>query len=38
MCTESNSKFKLVDALGFLMGFHIRIPPIGCRTRKLVRG
>jgi hypothetical protein len=38
MCTESISKLQLVDALGFLMGFHVSIPPVGCRTRKLVRG
>jgi hypothetical protein len=38
MCTESSSKFQPVDALGFLMGFHVSIPPVGCRTRKLVRG
>jgi hypothetical protein len=37
MCTESSSKFWPVDAFGFLMGFHISIPPIGCRTRKLER-
>jgi hypothetical protein len=23
---------------GFLMGFHVSIPPVGCRARKLVRG
>jgi hypothetical protein len=34
MCTESSSEFWLVDALRFLMGFHISIPPVGCRTRK----
>jgi hypothetical protein len=38
MCTESNSEFPLVDALESLMGFHISIPPVGCRTRELVRG
>jgi hypothetical protein len=38
MCMESSSKFPLVDALGFLMGFHVSIPPIDCRTRKFVRG
>jgi hypothetical protein len=38
MCTESSSKFRPFDALGFLMGFHISIPPVGCRTRELVRG
>jgi hypothetical protein len=38
MCMESRSKFQPVDALGFLMGFHISIPPVGCWTRKLMRG
>jgi hypothetical protein len=38
MCMESSSEFRPVDALGFLMGFHISITPVGCRTRKLVRG
>jgi hypothetical protein len=38
MCMESSSKLWPVDALKFLMGFHISIPPVGYRTRKLVRG
>jgi hypothetical protein len=38
MCTESSSGFGPVDALGFLMAFHISIPPVDYRTRKLVRG
>jgi hypothetical protein len=38
MCTESSSEFWLADALEFLVGFHVSIPPVGCRTRKLVRG
>jgi hypothetical protein len=38
MCTESGSEFWPVDALRFLMGFHISIPLVGCRTKKLVRG
>jgi hypothetical protein len=38
MCMESRPEFPPVDALGFLMGFHISIPLVGCRTRKLVRG
>jgi hypothetical protein len=38
MCTESNSEFWLVDALGLLVGFHVSIPPVGGRTRELVRG
>jgi hypothetical protein len=38
MCTESSSELWLVDALGFLMGFHVGIPPVSCRIRKLVRG
>jgi hypothetical protein len=38
MCTESGSKLWPIDALRFLMSFHISIPPVGCRTRKLVRG
>jgi hypothetical protein len=38
MCTKRSSELRPVDALRFLMGFHVSIPPIGCRTRKLVRG
>jgi hypothetical protein len=38
MCMVSSSKLRPVDALGFLMGFHVSIPPVGCRTRKLLRG
>jgi hypothetical protein len=38
MCMESSSEFWLVDALGFLMSFHISIPPVGYRTKELVRG
>jgi hypothetical protein len=38
MHTKSSSEFWSVDALGFLMGFHVSIPSVGCRTRKLVRG
>jgi hypothetical protein len=38
MCMESSSELWPVDALGFLMGFHVSIPPVGCRNRKLVRG
>jgi hypothetical protein len=38
MCMKSSSEFWSFDALDFLMGFHISIPPVGCRTRKLVRG
>jgi hypothetical protein len=38
MCMESSSEFRPVDAFRFLMGFHVSIPPVGCRTRKLVRG
>jgi hypothetical protein len=38
MCMESSSELWPVDALKFLMGFHISIPPVGYRTRKLVRG
>jgi hypothetical protein len=38
VCTESSSKFWLVDALEFLMGLHVSIPPVDCKTRKLVRG
>jgi hypothetical protein len=37
MCTESSLEFRPVDALGFLMGFHVSIPPVGCRTRELMR-
>jgi hypothetical protein len=38
MCMESSSEFQPVDSLGFLMGFHISILPVGYRTRELVRG
>jgi hypothetical protein len=38
MYIESGSELRPVDALRFLMGFNICIPPVGCRTRKLVRG
>jgi hypothetical protein len=38
MCMESSSEFRPVDAFGFVMGFHVSIPLVGCRTRKLVRG
>jgi hypothetical protein len=38
MCMESSSELWSVDALRFLMGFHVSIPPVGCRTRNLVRG
>jgi hypothetical protein len=38
MCLESSFEFRPVDALGFLMGFHVGIPLVGYRTRKLVRG
>jgi hypothetical protein len=38
VCTERSSKLWLVDALRFLMGIHVCIPPVGCRTRKLMRG
>jgi hypothetical protein len=38
MCTENDIELWSVDALRFLMGFHISIPPVSCRTRKLVRG
>jgi hypothetical protein len=38
ICMESSSESQPVDAVGFLMGFHVSIPPVGCRTRKLVRG
>jgi hypothetical protein len=37
MCTESSSEFWSVDAIGFLMRFHVSIPPVVYRTRKLVR-
>jgi hypothetical protein len=35
---ESSFELWTVDAFGFLMGFHISIPPVGCMTRELVRG
>jgi hypothetical protein len=37
MCMESGSEVQPVDAPGFLKGFHVSIPPVGSRTRKLVR-
>jgi hypothetical protein len=37
-CMESSSEFWPIDALGFLMGFNVSIPPVGCRIRKFVRG
>jgi hypothetical protein len=38
MCMESSSELWSIDALGFLMGFQVSMPPVGYRTRKLVRG
>jgi hypothetical protein len=38
ICTESSSEFRPVDALGFLMGFHVSNPLVSYRIRKLVRG
>jgi hypothetical protein len=38
MCVKSSSELWPVDALRFLMSFHVSIPPVGCRTEKLVRG
>jgi hypothetical protein len=38
ICTESSSELRPVDALEFLMGFHVSIPPVSCRSRELVRG
>jgi hypothetical protein len=38
MRMESGSEVQPVDAPGFLKGFHVSIPPVGSRTRKLVRG
>jgi hypothetical protein len=38
MCMERSSEFWPDDALGFLMSFHVSIPLVGCKTRKLVRG
>jgi hypothetical protein len=38
MCMESSSKLRAVDTVKFLVGFHVSIPPIGYKTRKLVRG
>jgi hypothetical protein len=37
-CMESSSEFWPIDSLGFLMGFNVSIPPVGCRIRKFVRG
>jgi hypothetical protein len=38
MYTESISELRSFDAFEFLMGFHVSIPAVGGRTRKLVRG
>jgi hypothetical protein len=38
MCTKSSSELWPVDALELLMDFHISIPPVGYRTKELVRG
>jgi hypothetical protein len=38
MCMESGSELWPVDALRFIMGFHVSISLIDCMTRKLVRG
>jgi hypothetical protein len=38
MRMESFFELWPIDAFRFLLGFHISIPPVGCRTRKLVRG
>jgi hypothetical protein len=38
MCTKSSSEFWPADTLGFLMCFHISIPLVVYRTKKLVRG
>jgi hypothetical protein len=38
MGTKSSSKLWPVDALRFLKGFHISIPPVSYMTRELVRG
>jgi hypothetical protein len=38
ICMKSSSELWPVDSLGFLMGFHVSIPTVGCRTKKLVRG
>jgi hypothetical protein len=35
---ESSPKFRPVDAFRLLVGFHISIPLVSCRTRELVRG
>jgi hypothetical protein len=37
-CTKGGSELQPVDSLRFLMGFHVSIPPVGCRTKKLVGG
>jgi hypothetical protein len=34
---KSNSELWPIDALWFLMGFHISIPTVNYRTRKLMR-
>jgi hypothetical protein len=38
VCMQSSSKFWPLSALEFLMGFHVSIPLVICRTKKLVRG
>jgi hypothetical protein len=37
MCMKSSSELWPVDALELLMDFNISIPPVGCRTKELVR-
>jgi hypothetical protein len=38
MYTKSISELRSFDAFEFLTGFHVSIPAVGGRTRKLVRG
>jgi hypothetical protein len=38
MCTKSRFELRPVDALMFLMGFHVSIPLVSCGSRELVSG
>jgi hypothetical protein len=38
MWTESSSQLWPIDALRFLIGFHVSIPLVSYRTEQLVRG
>jgi hypothetical protein len=38
MCMENSLELRSVDVLRILMSFHEGIPPVGYRSRKLMRG